>query len=446
MAISYVRVGGTAGSADTAFIPYPTAPAPTSGNLLLLMVANKHDEHTVSTPSGWTAPSNNSFTGGVGTEGTEDEGTARITVFYKISNGAESGSQSVTATSGNSIAGFIAEFSRSAGDGWEVACAGGSDNSAGTSWSAAMGSDPGISVGDLLVAVSGINTNLYTYSSPAFTASGATFTGTYRSGASSTSGANCRANFSTITVDTGPATAAGTYTITASGSSTNNPAGATVLVRLRETSSASLTDVDTDETITAGQASVAYTGTGLTNADGLMVQTGTKEAAATSFSATNATSGTFTAPTAAAIRTAGVKFGSCTFSIEDGGVALATLAGTINPSSGLTVHNVSDISQAADTGCIYYGQSPSVAVGDQILFASTTTSNGWAVTIDAQGFVTVDSAGNSSQDSFTYYIFDATDESWGTAGTWTINESNSVRGSIRTAIRSAVQSAVQTVH
>ncbi len=218
----------------------------------------------------------------------------------------------------------------------------------------------------------------------------------------------------------------------------------TVAVRY-SASSATLTDVDTDETITAGQSSVAYTGTGLTNADGLDVVTGTKSAAATSFSATNATSGTFTAPTAAAIRTAGVKFGSCTFSIEDGGVALATLAGTINPSSGLTVHSVTDISQAADTGCIYYGQSPAVAVNDQILFDSTTASNGWAVTIDSQGFVTIDSGGSSAEDSFSYYIWDATDETWGTAGTWTINESGA-RGSIRTAIRSAVQSAVQTVH
>ncbi len=186
--------------------------------------------------------------------------------------------------------------------------------------------------------------------------------------------------------------------------------------------SATLTDIDTDETITAGQTGIAYTGTGLTDADGLMVQTGTKEAAATAFSATNATSGTFTAPTAAAIRTAGVKFGSCTFSIEDGGVALATLAGTINPSSGLTVHNVSDISQAADEGCIYYGQSPAVAVNDQVLFASTTTSNGWAVTIDSQGFVTIDSGGSEAQDSFAYYIWDATDETWGAVGTWTVNQ------------------------
>ncbi len=203
---------------------------------------------------------------------------------------------------------------------------------------------------------------------------------------------------------------------------------------------ASLTDVDTDETILAGQSSVAYTGTGLTDADGLMVQTGTKEAAATAFSATNATSGTFTAPTASAIRTAGVKFGSCTFSIEDGGVQLATLAGTINPSSGLTVHNVSDISQAADTGCIYYSQSPSVAVGDQILFDSTTASNGWAVTIDSEGFVTIDSGGSESQDSFAYYVFDATDESWGTVGTWTINPQGGVD-----ALIAVLQDAVSDV-
>jgi hypothetical protein len=169
-----------------------------------------------------------------------------------------------------------------------------------------------------------------------------------------------------------------------------------------------------------------------------MVQTGTKEAAATSFSATNATSGTFTAPTAAAIRTAGVKFGTCTFSIEDGGTPLATLAGTINPSSGLTVHNVSDISQAADTGCIYYGQSPAVAVGDQFLFDSATAGNAWTVAIDSQGFVTIDSGGSESQDSFQYYVFDATDETWGTVGTWTVNPAGgySTITSLRSLFRS----------
>ncbi len=426
MAISYVAQGTGAGGTTSVNVPYPAAP--TAGNLLIMLIVNKHDEHTVSTPSGWTAPSNNTYTGGAGTEGTDDEGTVRVTVFTKEAVGGETSSVAVTVTSGNSANGKMFEFSRSGGSAWDVACAGGSQNAGGsTAWSVTAGSNPGITAGDMVFAGSGINTDAYTFlgaPTAAMSATGVTvWSNSYIGANGAATGADCYLVGSRHGVTTGTASAAPVFTMTASGSAANNPAGATIFVRLREGTATSLTDVDTDETILAGQASVAYTGSGLTNADGLMVITGTKEAAATAFSATNATSGTFTAPTASAIRTAGVKFGTCTFSIEDGGVELATLAGTINPSSGLTVHNVTDISQAADTGCIYYGQSPAVAVGDQILFDSSTGSNAWAVTIDSQGFVTIDAGGSTAGDTFSYYIWDATDETWGTAGTWTINNS-----------------------
>lgn len=189
-----------------------------------------------------------------------------------------------------------------------------------------------------------------------------------------------------------------------------------------DVTSVSLTDVDTDEIITTGQASVAYTGTGLASADAMLVKTGTKSASATSFSATNATSGTFTAPSLSAVRTGGVKFGSVTFEVKQSSTSLGTLAGTLNPESGWTVHNVSDISQAGDTGCLYYGQSPAIAVGDQILFKATTTTNAWPVTVDSQGFFTVNSGGSEAEDTFTYYVWDATDETWGTVGTVTVNQ------------------------
>lgn len=169
----------------------------------------------------------------------------------------------------------------------------------------------------------------------------------------------------------------------------------------------SLTDVDTDETITTGQASVAYTGAGLTDATAMYIKTGTKEVACTSFVATNATSGTFTAPTFAACRTAGIKFGPVTFEIRNGVTVLATLAGTLNLETGWSAHTVSDISQAADTGCIYNGQSPAIAIPDQFAHQST------GVTIDSQGFVVLDGV-----TQFDYYIWDATDETWGTVGSF----------------------------
>ena len=160
----------------------------------------------------------------------------------------------------------------------------------------------------------------------------------------------------------------------------------------------------------------------------MRVYSGTEYASGTAFSATNATSGTFTAPTFAAIRTAGVKFGTVTFDIRAAGVSLGTLAGTLNVESGWTVHNVTDISQAADQGCVYYGLSPAVAVGDQIVFES----QGGAITVDSQGFVTMD--GFSDMD---YYVWDDTDNSWGTIGNFSLAGGGS---SIVSRIRYALQS------
>lgn len=201
----------------------------------------------------------------------------------------------------------------------------------------------------------------------------------------------------------------------------NTRSGTTADIGAAEYSaSATLTDVDTDENIYTGQTSIAYTGTGLTTADEMAIQTGTKEASGTSFSATNDTSGTFTAPSFSAVRTGGVKFGAATFSIQAATVELATLAGTLSIESGWTIHNVTDISQAADTGCIYYSQSPAVATSDQIAYESATSTYAWSVTLDSQGFITIDSSGDNRTDTFDYYIWDATDETWGTVGTWEV--------------------------
>lgn len=103
--------------------------------------------------------------------------------------------------------------------------------------------------------------------------------------------------------------------------------------------------------------------------------------------------------------------------------ALAFVAGlsvTVDPPAGWQVHNVSDISQAGDEGCLYYGHSPAVASGDQILLATATTTNAWPITIDSQGFIEIDSGGAGGADSFGYYVFDETDDTWGTLGTFSL--------------------------
>jgi hypothetical protein len=84
---------------------------------------------------------------------------------------------------------------------------------------------------------------------------------------------------------------------------------------------------------------------------------------------------------------------------------MATIAGEIHFSSAYVEHDVTDISQAADEGCAYYGLSPPVAVGDKLAISGTD------VIIDDQGFI--DTPGSSVGVT----VWDATDAAWGATAT-----------------------------
>lgn len=199
-----------------------------------------------------------------------------------------------------------------------------------------------------------------------------------------------------------------------------------------QTASPTLTDVDTDETIVPGQTGVVATGTNLSSgASARWVDVNTNVLTMINYSA-HATAPTFDVPNLAAVLAAGVKFGSGTFEILDGGsVSVATLAVALGAPSGWQVHDVTDISQAADEGCLYYGLSPAVAVGDQILLSGT-------VTIDSQGFLEFP----PGVTSINYYVFDETDDTWGTMGTFSVivsNDGYAVKSTVRDAVRSVVR-------
>ena len=232
---------------------------------------------------------------------------------------------------------------------------------------------------------------------------------------SSTPDYNNNAGAGTVTIAKATLGSSGTKTgvFTYSSNSTNK---SMMLVSVAAAPSGTLTDVNTTETFTSSATALPYTGTGLTDADGLLVKTGTKSAAATSFSATNSTSGTFTAPTFSSIRTGGVKFGgSVTFDIQDGGISLATLgSGTLNIESGWQIHNVTGIGEAGNAWNLYYGHSGAIAIGDQFACDDDTDGNSWAVTIDSDGYPTAAAGGSKLTDDIDCYIWDATDETWGT--------------------------------
>lgn len=206
-----------------------------AGDLMILAISNKYPSNGPATPTGWTAPANNQWSGGAGSAGV-DSGTAYITVFYRVSDGTEAGTTvSVTITGGNAAIARIARYTKSAIKDWEVACTGGPQNTAGTAWSVTGAADPGITTGDFMFVASAINTDGRTFTSEALAATGCTFgTVTERQDTGTANGDDCGLNTCDASVTGGPSSAAPVFTMTGSATSTNEPAGASVFVRMRE--------------------------------------------------------------------------------------------------------------------------------------------------------------------------------------------------------------------
>jgi hypothetical protein len=66
----------------------------------------------------------------------------------------------------------------------------------------------------------------------------------------------------------------------------------------------------------------------------------------------------------------------------------------IDPPAGWGLHTITDLSQASDPSCIYYGVSPSI--GDQILYRTTTETNAWTVTVSSTGIVSTSGSGTDT--------------------------------------------------
>lgn len=231
MAIAFVSAGTASNSAGTLSPAYPATV--TAGNLLVIICSNKYPTNGPATPSGWIAPSNNQGEGGAGSAGV-DSGTMYCTVFVRVADGSESGSVTLTMASSNAGVARILQYSKTTGT-WGYALVNGADNSAGTSWSVTGGSDPGIAGGDFMVVGSAINGNVASFTSQALSATGVTFgTMTERNDAGFTTGDDCAWVITEHEVTSGTSSAAPVYTMTGNTTSGNCPAGATVVVRLRE--------------------------------------------------------------------------------------------------------------------------------------------------------------------------------------------------------------------
>ena len=232
MAIAFGAAGATSTTATSSCTP--SYPAVSAGDYLLLTLVTKYADRTHNTPSGWTALG--SVSGGAGTDGTTDEGQVKLSVYGKQADGTESGTLTVTVSGGtaNVISGRIYSLTKGGGEMWDVVGSlTASDNTAGTDLVFAYGSDPGITANDWLVTAWAINSDAYTHTH-ALTCSGlSSITTASRGNVAVTSGAHARYGFVTHAIGAGTSSGVATYTNTASGSATNAPAGASVLVRLR---------------------------------------------------------------------------------------------------------------------------------------------------------------------------------------------------------------------
>lgn len=224
---------GSAINNGTTSVPvaYPTGI--TAGMLLILLTQGKYNPTEATTPSGWTKIGS-SYSGGSGSSGI-DTGVVIIAAYYKIADGTETGSLTVSIPGGNSRTGAIYSFTKDAAETWDVPIStGGSKNTASTSFQITGADNLNCVSGDFVLAAQCSNTDAFSHSSHTLSVPGCT-TSTVITG--NTFGTAQGQDHTFLrhgrSITGGSQTSAPVYTTTASGSVTDAPAGAGIFVRLR---------------------------------------------------------------------------------------------------------------------------------------------------------------------------------------------------------------------
>jgi hypothetical protein len=204
-----------------------------NGNLLIISVVNKYPPDVPTTPTGYTLPINGQGSGGAGSAGI-DTGEVVTSGYTRVVDGTET-NPTITITNGNSAGCRMFQYSRSAGTGWDIACAYGVQSTGGsTAISITASQNLDMAAGDVLLVITGLNSDR-ALSSQAVSASGITFGAMVeRTDESIGNGDDCQLIITEHPVTAGSGTVAPVFTATANGSGTNNPAGVAVFMRLRE--------------------------------------------------------------------------------------------------------------------------------------------------------------------------------------------------------------------
>jgi len=238
---TFVASGNATSNSTSQVLPdWPAGLA--AGDYVVLTVAQKYADRSVTTPSGWTLL--DSVTGGAGTDGIVNEGQVKLWLYGYEAVGGESGTITVNSTGGTAscLFGRTHAFRKTGGTSWGIGTAAtGSDNTAGTAFSVTFGTDPGITTDDLVTVAWAVNSDAYAVSTHTLSEAGLTIgTVSSRGNAAVTAGHHLRAGLVTAPVTAGTSGGAATYGHTSSSSATNAPAGCAILLRLREVSSGGL--------------------------------------------------------------------------------------------------------------------------------------------------------------------------------------------------------------
>lgn len=209
-----------------------------AGDMAVLVVTTKPDTASTTVP----VPGFNKLCGYVGGGGTTgaDTGPMRVEVFFRICDGTETAASTVTVTNANNSASSatILRYTNSTGK-WRIRAGGGTDTTAGTTWSVTCDNNFGITSGDELLGIISIPTDVSTpsqFSAESITATSATIGSmTEREELDTISGNDLGGVLFTMSCSAGTSSAAPVMTATAGGTTTN-VTGVGVIVGLREVS------------------------------------------------------------------------------------------------------------------------------------------------------------------------------------------------------------------
>ena len=240
-AITYQTPGALAYSAAGGTTVAPAYPASTAaGDLLVLIIGMKPstaNSGSVTTPDGWSSIISITGAGGYGNALAADTGNTNLFTYYKVADGTESGSLTVTIATNNISWAQIYRFSTNATKSWSVVGATGEDVTQGTAVSINMTSNPGVTAGDYIIGAMVIPTDVTTpsqFSAEALSQTGITFgTVTEISEPDSATGNQIGGFTYQSSVSSGTSSGAPTLTATAGGTVTN-VRGPGVFIRIRE--------------------------------------------------------------------------------------------------------------------------------------------------------------------------------------------------------------------